>query len=379
MAVVKPPPRVVLHEARGDRLVGADRRTVHVRAGGVAPAVAVDVEGVEVLVHAHHVDGDALSAPCTDRRRVAGEAAPVDRVEQLREAGHLRREAVQEEDLLDVGRRRAPLAHDHRPEQAPQRVEGVVGAVVVVGPDTDGVGCRLPDVGELLARRHEAPGAREVGEVGAVVLGVVADPVRVHRDRLAQLAVEVGEVDHDHVADLGVERRAGHAGAAERLGKACAERLVDVGAQPAPPARRDAVLHPLVAPGRRDVPGHRACPDPVLAAPAAGLGVRGRELGAVDRVPARGSRARQRGGDGVHAGHVLGRADRHRVASDRAQQGARSPRGQEAAPVERGGLAHVSGRPSSRPRRAAPPGRPARSSRAGRPPSPRAGGRRGPS
>ena len=90
----------------------------------------------------------------------------------------------------------------------------------------------------------------------------------------------------------------------------------------------------------------RACPDPVLAAPAAGLGVRGRELGAVDRVPARGSRPRQRGGDGVHAGHVLGRADRHGVASDRAQQGARSPRGEEAAPVERGGLAHVSGRPS---------------------------------
>ena len=57
--------------------------------------------------------------------------------------------------------------------------------------------------------RDEAAGARELAHVGAVVLGVVLDAVRVHRDRLAQLAVGVAEVHDEHVADLAVQRRAG--------------------------------------------------------------------------------------------------------------------------------------------------------------------------
>src|SRR5215217_4513590 len=60
MAVVEPPPRVVLHEACRDRLVWTERRAVHERTGGVAPAVAVDVEGVEVLVYANRMDGHPL-------------------------------------------------------------------------------------------------------------------------------------------------------------------------------------------------------------------------------------------------------------------------------------------------------------------------------
>ena len=60
-----------------------------------------------------------------------------------------------------------------------------------------------------LAGRDEPAGARELAHVGAVVLRVVLDAVRVHRDRLAQLAVGVAEVHDEHVADLGVQRRAG--------------------------------------------------------------------------------------------------------------------------------------------------------------------------
>src|SRR5690348_17638637 len=61
------------------------------------------------------------------------------------------------------------------------RSQGVVWAVIVVRPDPDRVRRGLPDVGELVAGRHEAAGAREVAVVGAVVLGVVTNPVRVHR------------------------------------------------------------------------------------------------------------------------------------------------------------------------------------------------------
>src|SRR5215217_7114575 len=82
VAVVQPTARVVLAPACGDRLVRAEGRVVHERAGGVAPTVAVDVEGVEVAVGPDHVPGDLLPDPGVDGGRVARERAAVDRVEQ---------------------------------------------------------------------------------------------------------------------------------------------------------------------------------------------------------------------------------------------------------------------------------------------------------
>ena len=160
-------------------------------AGRVPPAVAVDVEGVEVAVHADHVHGD----PLADRARIVGVLpADVRPLMQWNRRGMpvtCGGNAVQEQQLLDVRRRRALLA-DHDPaEQAAQRVERVVRAVVVVGPDAHRVRRGLPDVGELLARADEAAGAREVAQVAPSYSGVVADPVRVDGDRLAQAGVRM--------------------------------------------------------------------------------------------------------------------------------------------------------------------------------------------
>ena len=88
--------------------------------------------------------------------------------------------------------------------------------MVVVRPDADGVRHALPLVGEALTRRDEPAGMRELAHVGAVVLGVVLDAVRVHGHRLTQLGVAVAEVHDEHVADLGLQRRAGDRRVADR-------------------------------------------------------------------------------------------------------------------------------------------------------------------
>src|SRR3954465_3485890 len=67
VAVVQPPPWIVLYEACRDRLIRPHRGAILERAAAAAPAMPVDVEGVEVLVHADHVQGDALASPRTDR------------------------------------------------------------------------------------------------------------------------------------------------------------------------------------------------------------------------------------------------------------------------------------------------------------------------
>ena len=138
--------------------------------------MAVDVEVVEVVVHADDVDRDVLAHPRRHRGRVAGRAAPVDRLEVALQAGHRRDQLVQEQHCSTSGHL-APFSRTiERPEQPAERVERVVGPVVVVRPDADGVRRALPRVRELLAGRDEAADARVLAEVGAVVVGRVLTP-----------------------------------------------------------------------------------------------------------------------------------------------------------------------------------------------------------
>ena len=218
--------------------------------------------------------------------------------------------------MLDVGRLGAALADDDRAERAAERVERVVRAVVVVGPDADGVRRRLPRVGELLARRDEAADARVVAEVDAVVVGRVADAVRVQRERLVELRRRVAEVDDERVADLGVQRRARHQGRPGRSREARLHPLVDERAEVALAGDRAAV--PAVAAGRRDVPAARARLDPVLARATAGLRL-GR--GEAELVLRRGAaRALDLGGHGVGTARSAGLVEADLLAADRAEQ-----------------------------------------------------------
>ena len=106
--------------------------------------------------------------------------------------------------------------------------------------------------------RDEPARARELAHVRAVVLGVVLDAVRMHRDRLAQPAVGVAEVHDEHVADLGEERRPRDL--QHVLGRREPRRhlLVAVGAVGV--ALRELAVVPLVALVRRDLPVHGVRP-----------------------------------------------------------------------------------------------------------------------
>jgi hypothetical protein len=211
---------------------------------------------------------DVLAGARLDRRRVAGVAAALDRLERAAHAGDRRQQLVQEQDVLDVGRLGAALADHDRAERAAERVERVIRAVVVVGPDADRVRRCLPRVRELLAGGDEAADARVLAQVDAVVVGRVADAVRVQRERLVEPRGVVAEVHDERVADLGVQRRASHQ---RRPGRACEaglDELVDERAEVALAGDRAAV--PVVVGGRRDVPAAGAGLDPVLARPAAG-------------------------------------------------------------------------------------------------------------
>ena len=181
-------------------------------------------------------------------------------------------------------------ADDDRAERAAERVERVVRAVVVVGPDADGVRRRLPRVGELLAGGDEAADARVLAEVDAVVVRRVLHAVRVHRQRLVELGRVVAEVDDERVADLRVERRA----------RACATGRPGRRSRASSAGRR--------APGTCACRGCACCASrrawsarrptratlrlhPVLALDAAGLRLRRAEDEVVDRVVLRPRRA----------------------------------------------------------------------------------------
>src|SRR4051794_11559528 len=233
------------------------------------------------------------------------------------DAGDLRRQAVHDERLLHVGLARAPLAHDHEPEQPAEGVDRVVRPVVVVGPDADRVGRALVRVGELLAGCDEPARPRELAEVRAVVLGVVADAVRMNRERLAEVVVAVAEVDDDRVPHLALECRAGHRSGADRVGVAVAVALVDERAERAPST--DRMVHPLVAAGRRDVPFRGARLDPVLALLSPGLRLWRLKGEPVDRVASRlrlGDPARER----VGLSDLCRRLDGELVPGDAADQ-----------------------------------------------------------
>jgi hypothetical protein len=95
--------------------------------------------------------------------------------------------------------------------------------------------------------------------------------VRVHRDRLAQRRVAVAEVDNQHVADLGVERRAGDVRLPDRGGEPGRHLAVDV--RGVGVAARERVVVPLVLAQRRDLPLHGLGLNPVFAPLPAGSGL----------------------------------------------------------------------------------------------------------
>jgi len=95
VAVVQPGPAAVLLPAHGEALGRADRPRVLARAVGAPPAVAVDVERVELVAQVQDVPLDGLAEACAEDRRVADECAPVDRLEAVQRA--------QEDDEFVVG------------------------------------------------------------------------------------------------------------------------------------------------------------------------------------------------------------------------------------------------------------------------------------
>src|SRR5918994_4420282 len=112
VAVVEPATRVVLDESGRDALVRAHRRVVGERARRILPAVPVDVEGVEVVVHAERVDLHVLAHARGQRRRVPGIGAPVDAVEVRLQAGDRRRQLMDEQRVHAVRRLGALRGHD---------------------------------------------------------------------------------------------------------------------------------------------------------------------------------------------------------------------------------------------------------------------------
>ena len=340
VAVVQPATGVVLDEAGRDGFVRAHRRVVSERPRWIFPAVAVDVERVEVGVHPERVDLDVLADARLQRRRVAGIGAPVDAVQVGLQAGDRRRQLVGEQRVEAIGLLRALRAHDDRAEQAPERVERVVRPVVVIRPGADRLGRALPLVGERLAGRDEAARARVLAHVGAVVLRVVLDAVRVHGDRLAELPVGVAEVHDHHVADLGGQRRAGDVGMGRRVAReAGGHQAVDV--RRVGVAAGEGAVVPVVAAGRRDRPAHGLGLHPVLAPdPARGrLDLRHR-LGARRPWP-----ADARGG-GVGLLEPTRGRDVDLAAADRAEERRAAGEAEEGA-TSRREWGHAAGDPST--------------------------------
>ena len=217
VAVVEPAARVVLGEAGGRDVAGAERDVVDRRpADGRHPAVSVDVEGVEVVVDRVDVEGDVVADVGLQGRRVAGVGAAVDAVEGLVEPGRRRLEGVEADEELLVGPRLRRVADDDRPEQALVDRQRLARPVVVVPPGALRARDGLPDVGDLVALLDEPARIGVLALVGAVHVDRVLEAVRVHRHRRRELAAEV---DGDRLADVRLEQRAGHRGRAERLGE----------------------------------------------------------------------------------------------------------------------------------------------------------------
>jgi hypothetical protein len=134
-----------------------------------------------------------------------------------------------------------------------------------------------------------------------------------HGHRLAQHAIGVAEVHDQHVADLGVQRRAWE----RRRGLDRREpgRRLGVGVRAEDVPAGDRAVVPVVAPGGDDAapPRHRL--DPVLAPHAAGLGLELRHV-----LRRRSARPAHPGGRRVGLAERLRRVDHDLLAADRAQQ-----------------------------------------------------------
>jgi hypothetical protein len=315
VAVVEPAARVVLDELCGHRVARPEGDVVDHLAGGVGPAVAVDVEGVEGVVDPVDVEGDPLADARLQGGGVARVRPPVQAAERLVEVGRRRGERVHEDEEVLVGSRHCRIAHDQRPEQALEHRQRVHRPVVVVHPRPGGPRPRLPDVLEGPVLLDEAAGVGELALVGPVHLLRVEDPVRVDAHRRPQLVLEV---DHHRVTDVGLDQRAGNRPRAERRLEVRRVGAVDVGVELG--LALDLLVHHLVLAGGDDVPALWLGPDPVLAP-------RGRAVGRQHRLT--------RGGPGPGLGRLHPRRNRdvgrqlldvgaaigeHPLAGERAQE-----------------------------------------------------------
>src|SRR3954447_11168662 len=81
VAVVEPRPGILLAPAEAEALRRPDRLRIARHAAGGYPTVAVDVEGVVLRAHAHHVPLDELADGRMEDRRIANKGTAVDRHE----------------------------------------------------------------------------------------------------------------------------------------------------------------------------------------------------------------------------------------------------------------------------------------------------------
>ncbi len=160
VAVVEPATGVVLHDGKRRDVGRPQRVVVDDHAGLVGPAVAVQVEGVEVVVDGEHVPVDGVSHLGAQRGGVARVGPPVDAGELLVQARGQGREGVQEDEELLVGDGIGRLADDQPAEHALEHRERVHRPVVVVEPRALGAGARLPHVLEACAHSPRTRPAR---------------------------------------------------------------------------------------------------------------------------------------------------------------------------------------------------------------------------
>src|SRR5437764_6598837 len=89
VAVVEPVPRVVLRVLHRQRRGGSDDLGVDEASGFVLPAVAVDVEDVELLPEGRHAPPDPVADLCLERGGIAQVAGAVEGIVVLAEAGQI--------------------------------------------------------------------------------------------------------------------------------------------------------------------------------------------------------------------------------------------------------------------------------------------------
>ena len=232
----------------------------------VAPAVAVDVEGVVLGAHRHHV-------PLDERRRRASWNTGVLPTNARPSIAWNLPIGEKTTTYSRSGARSRGRGSRACPNIPPSIEASISGPWSWYGqaPAESLAGGQL--VGPGLAGLDVGVAAGEAGQVGAVGARLVVHAVEVHRVRPVEGRVQVLEVHAQLVADA---RRISGPGIRSELPEPAgtlAQRLAPVaacsaGRRPSPKTvSAGVVLHPhdRVAPVGDDVPGHRHRGDPVLA------------------------------------------------------------------------------------------------------------------